>query len=176
MKSVQRYWLLWAKHIRYFECNRDGKKIGLRRRVNTISQTLNRFGKAILLSATEKSWEEVLSLYRERDEVEKKFDDLKNELDVIPMRVNKIELCRACFSSSSYRLASGQCCFREPGRLDCWTNNPSKKSSRSSRNFEPWRWVENGGWQRFQKTENDIRKYGIGVPVEANLVIKKSGV
>ena len=32
-----------------------------------------------------------LSLYRERDEVEKKFDELKNELDILPLRVNKIE-------------------------------------------------------------------------------------
>jgi len=33
----------------------------------------------------------VLSLYRERDEVEKKFDELKNELEVTPLRVQKIE-------------------------------------------------------------------------------------
>jgi len=30
-------------------------------------------------------------LYRERDEVEKKFDDLKNELEAMPLRVQKIE-------------------------------------------------------------------------------------
>lgn len=33
----------------------------------------------------------MLSLYRERDEVEKKFDDLKNELEVMPLRVQKME-------------------------------------------------------------------------------------
>jgi hypothetical protein len=56
---------------RYFECTVDGKKIMLRRRVNAISQAVNRFGKTILILA-KKSWEDVLSLYRERDEVEKK--------------------------------------------------------------------------------------------------------
>jgi transposase len=69
----------------------DGKTIYLRRRVNAISQALNRFGKTILLSATKRSWEEVLSLYRERDEVEKKFHDLENELEVMPLRVQKVE-------------------------------------------------------------------------------------
>jgi hypothetical protein len=33
----------------------------------------------------------VLSLYRERYKVEKKFDDLKNELEAMPLRVQKIE-------------------------------------------------------------------------------------
>ncbi len=36
-------------------------------------------------------WDEVLSLYRERDEVEKKFDELKNELEIMPLRVQNIE-------------------------------------------------------------------------------------
>ena len=69
----------------------DGKTIHLRRRINAISQASNRFGKTILLSATKRRWDEVLSLYRERDEVEKKFDDLKNELEAMPLRVQKIE-------------------------------------------------------------------------------------
>jgi len=46
---------------------------------------VNRFGKIILISSTKQSLDEVLSLYRERDEVEKKFDDLKNELEVMPL-------------------------------------------------------------------------------------------
>ncbi|MDI9418489.1 MAG: hypothetical protein QM438_12210 [Euryarchaeota archaeon] len=33
---------------------------------------------------------QVLSLYRERDEVEKKFDDLKNELEVITTGVQRV--------------------------------------------------------------------------------------
>jgi transposase len=76
---------------RYFEYTVDGKTIHLRRRVNAISQAVNRFGKTILLSATKRRWDEVLSLYREREEVEKKFDELKNELEAMPIRVHKIE-------------------------------------------------------------------------------------
>ena len=72
---------------RYFEYTLEGKKIHLSRRVNAISQAVNRFGKTILLSSSRRNWDEVLSLYRERDEVEKKFDDLKNELKVMPLRV-----------------------------------------------------------------------------------------
>jgi len=62
----------------------------------------NRFGKTILISATKLSWEEVLSLYRERDEVEKKFDDLKNELEVTPLRIQKVETLKGLLLFSSY--------------------------------------------------------------------------
>ena len=65
--------------------------IHLRRRINAISQATNRFSKTILLSATNRRWYEVLSLYLEREEVEKKFDDLKNELEAMPQRVQKIK-------------------------------------------------------------------------------------
>jgi transposase len=76
---------------RYFEWEVVDGLIRLRRRVNAISQAVNRFGKTIILSATPRSWDEVLSLYKERDLVEKQFDELKNELDVMPLRVQKVE-------------------------------------------------------------------------------------
>jgi len=44
----------------------------------------------------------VLSLYRERDEVEKKFDDLKNELEVTPLRIQKVETLKGLLLFSSY--------------------------------------------------------------------------
>ena len=68
--------------------------IHLRRRSNAISQAVNRFGKVILLSSTKRRWEEVLSLYRQRDAVEKEFDNLKNDLDVMPLRVSKLSTLR----------------------------------------------------------------------------------
>ena len=49
---------------RYFEYTLEGKTIHLSRRVNAISQAVNRFGKTILLSSSKRSWDEVLSLYR----------------------------------------------------------------------------------------------------------------
>jgi len=58
---------------------------------NAISRALNWFKNIIILSSSKWSWDEVLYLYRERDEVEKKFDDLKNELEVMPPRVQNVE-------------------------------------------------------------------------------------
>ncbi|MGD0951774.1 MAG: transposase, partial [Methanotrichaceae archaeon] len=70
------------------------REILSRRRSNAISQAVNRFGKVILLSSTKRRWEEVLSLYRQRDAVEKEFDNLKNDLDVMPLRVSKLSTLR----------------------------------------------------------------------------------
>ena len=36
------------------------------------------------------AWDEVLSLYWERDEAEKQFDQLKNELGLLPLRVRSM--------------------------------------------------------------------------------------
>jgi transposase len=79
---------------KYFELDAKDKVIHLRRRSNAISQAVNRFGKVILLSSTKRRWEEVLSLYRQRDAVEKEFDNLKNDLDVMPLRVSKLSTLR----------------------------------------------------------------------------------
>jgi transposase len=75
---------------RYFDWWIQDRVIHLKRKSNAISQAVNRFGKVVLLSSTKRSWEEVLSLYRNRDLIEKEFDNLKNELDVMPLRVSKL--------------------------------------------------------------------------------------
>ena len=75
---------------RYFDWESKDRVIHLKRRSNAISQAVNRFGKVILLSSTKRRWGEVLSLYRQRDAVEKEFDNLKNDLDVMPLRVSKL--------------------------------------------------------------------------------------
>ena len=75
---------------RYFDWESKDRVIHLKRRSNAISQAVNRFGKVILLSSTKRRWKEVLSLYRQRDAVEKEFDNLKNDLDVVPLRVSKL--------------------------------------------------------------------------------------
>jgi transposase len=161
---------------RYFECNVDGKKINLRRRVNAISQAVNRFGKTILLSATKRSWDEVLSLYRERDEVEKKFDELKNELEVMPLRVQKIETLQGLlfvFFISLILRALLLRRARDAQMLD--------KSSIEEIFMElaKLRAVKVGGKWRLteisKKQRTLFEKLKIGVPVEASLVIKKGG-
>jgi transposase len=64
----------------------DGKfEVALRK--NAISQAVNKLGKFILLYQGQFSWEECLSLYRGKDTVEKGFDILKNDIDLMPAHV-----------------------------------------------------------------------------------------
>jgi transposase len=73
----------------YFECTVQDRVLHLKRRQNAIAQAENRFGKMILLSSKAAAWDDVLSLYRQRDEAEKQFDQLKNELELLPLRIRK---------------------------------------------------------------------------------------
>jgi len=73
----------------YFECTVQDRVLHLKRRQNAIAQAENRFGKMILLSSRSMAWDDVLSLYRQRDEAEKQFDQLKNELELLPLRIQK---------------------------------------------------------------------------------------
>ena len=73
----------------YFECTVQDRVLHLKRRQNAIAQAENRFGKMILLSSQAGTWDNVLSLYRERDEAEKQFDQLKNELGLLPLRIQR---------------------------------------------------------------------------------------
>ena len=162
---------------RYFEFSVEGRTIQLRRRVNAISQATNRFGKIILISATKRRWDEVLSLYRERDEVEKRFDDLKNELEVMPLRVKKIETLQGLlfifFISLILRAILLQRA-REAELLD------KKSIEEILMELAKLRAVKVGGKWRLteisKKQRTILEKMQIGVPIEASLVIKKSGV
>jgi transposase len=53
-------------------------------RKNAVSGALNKMGKFILLYRGDFSWMECLSLYRSKDIVEKGFDVLKNDIDLMP--------------------------------------------------------------------------------------------
>ncbi|MGV8116235.1 MAG: hypothetical protein AB2L06_05945 [Methanothrix soehngenii] len=145
--------------------------------MNAISQAVNRFGKTILLSSSRRNWDEVLSLYRERDEVEKKFDDLKNELEVMPLRVQKVETLQGLlfiFFISLILRAILLRRAREAKLLD--------KSSIEEILMElsKLRAVKVGGKWRLtevsKKQRMILEKMEISVPVEANMVIKKGGV
>jgi transposase len=64
----------------------DGKfDVALRK--NAVSQAINKFGKYILLFRGKFTWEECLSLYRSKDVVEKGFDILKNDIDLMPVHI-----------------------------------------------------------------------------------------
>ena len=61
----------------------DGKfEVSLRK--NAVSQAINKMGKFILLYRGKFSWNECLSLYRSKDVVEKGFDVLKNDIELMP--------------------------------------------------------------------------------------------
>jgi len=61
----------------------DGKfHVSLRK--NAVSHAVNKMGKFILLFRGEFSWMECLSLYRSKDVVEKGFDVLKNDIELMP--------------------------------------------------------------------------------------------
>jgi transposase len=61
----------------------DGRfEVSLRK--NAVSHAINKMGKFILLYRGEFSWMECLSLYRSKDVVEKGFDVLKNDIDLMP--------------------------------------------------------------------------------------------
>jgi len=162
---------------KYFECIIDGRTIHLRRRINAISQSANRFGKTILISSTKKDWNEVLSLYRERDEVEKKFDDLKNELEAMPLRVHKIETLQGLlfvfFVSLILRAILLQKA-RAAKLLD------KKSIEEIMMELAKLRAVKVGGKWRLteisKKQRVILEKMKIPIPVDANLVIKKGGV
>jgi transposase len=161
---------------RYFECNVDGKTINLRRRVNAISQAVNRFGKTILLSATKRSWDEALSLYRERDEVEKKFDELKNELEVMPLRVQKIETLQGLLFVFFISLILRALLLRRARDAQLLDKSSIEEIFME---LAKLRAVKVGGKWRLteisKKQRTLFEKLKIGVPVEASLVIKKGG-
>jgi transposase len=161
---------------RYIECVIEGKTIYLRRRINAISQATNRFGKTILLSATKRRWDEVLSLSRERDEVEKKYDELKNELEAMPREVLKIETLQGLlfiFFVSLIMRAILLRKARDAKLLD------KKSIEEILLELAKLRAVKVGGKWRLtdisKKQRMILEKMNIEIPVEANLVIKRAG-
>jgi transposase len=162
---------------RYFECSVEGKTIHLRRRINAISQAVNRFGKTILLSSTRRKWDEVLSLYRERDEVEKRFDDLKNELEVMPLRVQKIETLRGLLFIFFISLILRAILLQKARDAELLEKRSIEEiimelaKLRAVKVGNKWKLTE-----ITKKQRTILEKMKIGIPVEPNLVIKKAGV
>jgi transposase len=61
---------------------------------NAVAQRMNKMGKYILFYSGNFDWMECLSLYRERDEIEKSFKALKNEIDVLPLNTHSEKTTR----------------------------------------------------------------------------------
>jgi transposase len=61
---------------------------------NAVAQRMNKMGKYILFYSGDFDWMECLSLYREREEIEKSFKALKNELDILPLNTHSEKTTR----------------------------------------------------------------------------------
>jgi len=75
------------KDARFIEWKAVDGRFEVALRKNAVSAALNKMGKFILLYRGEFSWIECLSLYRSKDVVEKGFDALKNDIDLMPANV-----------------------------------------------------------------------------------------
>jgi transposase len=72
------------KDAKFIEWKAVGGKFQVSLRKNAISQAVNKMGKYILLYRGKFPWIDCLSLYRGKDVVEKGFDVLKNDIDIMP--------------------------------------------------------------------------------------------
>ena len=61
---------------------------------NAVTQRMNRMGKYILFYSDDLDCMECLSLYRERDEIEKSFRALKGEIDILPLNTHSDKTTR----------------------------------------------------------------------------------
>ncbi len=75
-----------GSYIRYISYRIENGSIITDARDNAISAHENRMGRFLLLYNGEYSASEVLSMYRQRDAIEKAFRMLKTDLDIFPMR------------------------------------------------------------------------------------------
>ena len=119
----------------------------------------------------------MLSLYRERDEVEKKFDDLKNELEVMPLRVQKIETLQGLLFIFFISLILRAILLRKARDAELLDKNSIEEILME---LTKLRAVKVGGKWRLteisKKQRTIFKKFEIGTPSEANLVIKEGGV
>ena len=78
-----------SQYLRYFTWSIEDGRIRTRARNNAITAAENRMGRFLLVYNGEYKPLECLSLYRNRDSIEKTFRILKTDLDIFPMRVRK---------------------------------------------------------------------------------------
>lgn len=72
------------RDARFIDWRAVNGKFEVSLRKNAISQAINKMGKFILLYQGTFSWDECLALYRSKDVVEKGFDVLKNDIEIMP--------------------------------------------------------------------------------------------
>ena len=65
----------------------DHLKITIKK--NAVSQRINRMGKFLLFYKGERDWTECLTVYRERDVIEKGFKSMKNDIQSLPLNTQR---------------------------------------------------------------------------------------
>jgi len=78
----------------FFECNVVDNRFDVSIKQNAVTQRMNKMGKYILFYSGDFDWLKCLSLYRERDEIEKSFKALKNEIDILPLNTHSEKTTR----------------------------------------------------------------------------------
>lgn len=93
-KTREEFENIASKQQHFFSITITNGIASFKRKTKAITHAANRCGKMILLSSKDMPWDEALGYYRERDQIEKDFNQLKNELEALPIRVHKMETLR----------------------------------------------------------------------------------
>lgn len=93
-KAQESFEAIASKQQHFFEIRVIDNLASFKRKTKAITHAANRCGKMILLSSKEMPWDEALGYYRERDQIEKEINHLKNELEALPVRVHKMDTLR----------------------------------------------------------------------------------
>lgn len=72
----------------FFEWHVIDNRFDVAIKQNAVAQRMNKMGKYILFYSGDFDWMKCLSMYRERDEIEKSFKALKNEIDILPLNTH----------------------------------------------------------------------------------------
>ena len=72
----------------FFDCHVIDNRFDVEIKQNAVTQRINKMGKYILFYSGDFDWMKCLSLYRGREEIEKSFKDLKNEIDILPLNTH----------------------------------------------------------------------------------------
>jgi transposase len=98
-----------GKYYKYLDVHRNiDSSLTVDVRKNAVSQRINRMGRYLICHQGEMTWEECLRTYKERDMIEKRFHHLKNDLEAVPMHVQKESTMRGfifiCFIALILRM------------------------------------------------------------------------
>jgi transposase len=69
----------------------EGNRLAVTLKPKAVAQHVNKMGFTVILHDGERSWDEALVLYREKDIIEKAFRTLKHDLEAMPMNVRSTE-------------------------------------------------------------------------------------